>query len=222
MTELRWLLLAIGIIILGGVYFFWGRSLKLPKLGKTKGDAIRAEPSMDSEFVDYLDGRDEPALSNSESPALQEPSQESSQSGKKIISLHVAASGANRFPGNALLQTLTQGGFTHGKFDIFHRYQDGREDQVLYSVANMLEPGSFDPATMDTLLTPGVTMFLVLPGPIDGVQVFSDMLESAKQIAAALGGEVLDQQGSTMSNQAASHLREEIIAFQLQQSRKSY
>ena len=40
------------------------------------------------------------------------------------------------------------------------------------------------------------------------------MIESARRIARTLGGDVLDETGSTLTNQGATHLREQVIEFQ--------
>ncbi len=225
MTELRWILLAVGVVILAAVYFFWNRklSIKKPDFLKGRDDASgRTEPSMggSDDFVDYLEGN-EPKITATETEVETEQHTASVGDQKtRIISMHVAASGAARFPGSQVIQALHDNGLMHGKFGIFHQNVEGRSDQVMYSVANMLEPGTFDLGNIDNLSTPGVTFFMVLPAPIDGVKVFTQMLETARNIATTLGGDVLDHQGSSMSNQAAGHVREEIIAFQLEQKKQ--
>ena len=57
-------------------------------------------------------------------------------------------------------------------------------------------------------------MFLVLPGPVDGVEAFDLMVTAAKALAKSLNGELLDETGSTLSIQRERYLREEIIQFQ--------
>ncbi|MEM7282342.1 MAG: cell division protein ZipA [Pseudomonadota bacterium] len=228
MTELRWILLAVGVVLLAGIYFFWNRKLSVKKpdfLKKSDQSSNRTEPSLggEADFVDYLEGS-EPKLqatqSQEETPAQAETPAKPQDDNTRIVSLHVAAGGAARFPGSQVVQVLHDNGLMHGKFGIFHRNVEGRSDQVAFSVANMLEPGTFDLGNIDNLSTPGVTFFMVLPSPVDGVRVFTDMLEVARSIALELGGDVLDQQGSSMSNQAAGHIREEIIAFQLEQKKQ--
>ena len=57
-------------------------------------------------------------------------------------------------------------------------------------------------------------MFMVLPGPKAGPSALTEMLGTARRIAAALGAELLDQHGSTMTRQTADHLRDEIVEFE--------
>ena len=55
-----------------------------------------------------------------------------------------------------------------------------------------------------------------LPGPIDGVEAFDDMVDIARALAKQLGGELFDEQGSTLSLQRQRYLREEVVQFQHQ------
>ena len=61
----------------------------------------------------------------------------------------------------------------------------------------------------------GVTLFLALPCPGDAVATFADMLATGRRLAATLGGQLVDTQGCTISRQSASHMREDIINYQL-------
>ena len=60
---------------------------------------------------------------------------------------------------------------------------------------------------------PGISLFLVLPGPIDGVEAFDMMMEAARAIAQSLDGELLDESGSSLSIQRERYMREEIVQF---------
>lgn len=222
MTELRWLLLGIGVVILVCIYFLWGRNFSR-KTSPSKDTPRRTEPSLDGaeEFADYLEG-DSSSVPATDSPMVSDTQTgETSDDDKKIISIHVAAAGASRFAGSQVEQAFKAQGLRYGKYNIYHCFHDDHSDQVLFSVANMLEPGTFEPERMVDMMTPGLTFFMVLPGPMDGVKLFALMLEKAKTVARLLGGEVLDSQGSTMSNQAAGHVREEIIAYELRQKHQA-
>ena len=43
-----------------------------------------------------------------------------------------------------------------------------------FSVANIIEPGTFNPQDDATMNTPGVLMFAKLPGPVNGLTLFDD------------------------------------------------
>ena len=77
-----------------------------------------------------------------------------------------------------------------------------------------MEPGSFDLENIGNQEIPGISLFLVLPGPIDSVEGFDLMMIAARTLAQSLNGELLDESGSTLSIQRERYLREEIIQFQ--------
>ena len=85
---------------------------------------------------------------------------------------------------------------------------------MLFSVASLVEPGSFDLTRLKTERFPGVSLFVALPGAGDGVAAFDDMLSTAHGLAIKLDGELLDEQGSRLSVQRERYLREEVIQFQ--------
>jgi cell division protein ZipA len=107
-------------------------------------------------------------------------------------------------------------GLRHGRFGIFHRYDPLRDDVVIFSVASLVEPGTFDLSTIKTDRFPGVTLFLPLPAPCDNLAAFDDMLATARALAAKVQGQLLDEQGSRLSVQRERFLREEVIQFQHQ------
>ena len=105
-------------------------------------------------------------------------------------------------------------GLRHGKFGIFHRYDGSDEERTIFSVASLVEPGSFDLQNINGQEIPGISLFLVLPGPIESVEAFDMMLSAARVVTQSLDGELLDESGSSLSIQRERYLREEIIQFQ--------
>jgi cell division protein ZipA len=106
-----------------------------------------------------------------------------------------------------------------GKFGIYHRYDGNDENRTIFSAASLVEPGSFDLANIKEQEIPGISMFLVLPGPIDGTEAFDLMMQAARAIAQTINAEVLDESGCTLSIQRERYMREEIIQFQHQRKK---
>lgn len=134
----------------------------------------------------------------------------------KLIVLHVVAGASGHILGVQLKAALEADGLEFGFMEIYHRMvstEQGRKPQ--FSVANMLNPGTFDPAAMDDFSTPGVSLFLQLPGPREGMESFEAMLACAESLAARLGGQVLDASRSTLTPQGIEHIREGIRAWSL-------
>ena len=105
-------------------------------------------------------------------------------------------------------------GLRHGKFGIFHRYDGNDESKTVFSAASLVEPGSFDLQNIKEQEIPGISLFLILPGPVECVEAFDSMLEAARALTQSLDGELLDESGSTLSIQRERYMREEIIQFQ--------
>jgi cell division protein ZipA len=119
------------------------------------------------------------------------------------------------FQGDELILNMRGIGLRHGKFGIFHRYDGNDETRTIFSAASLVEPGSFDLANIKEQKIPGISLFLVLPGPVESVEAFDMMMAAARALAQSLDGELLDESGSTLSIQRERYLREEIIQFQL-------
>ena len=77
-----------------------------------------------------------------------------------------------------------------------------------------MEPGSFDLANIKEQEIPGISLFLVLPGPIDGVEAFDMMMEASRTLAQSLDADLLDETGSTLSIQRERYMREEIVEYE--------
>jgi cell division protein ZipA len=102
----------------------------------------------------------------------------------------------------------------HGKFGIFHHFDSEDSINAVFSAASLVEPGSFDLANIKDQQIPGISMFAVLPGPIDGVEAFDMLMAAARTLAQSLHGELLDESGSTLSIQRERYMREEIVQYQ--------
>src|SRR4030095_15177829 len=121
------------------------------------------------------------------------------RSPQKIVAIRVTAAHPTRFDGALLREVVTAARFTHGRYDIFHRLDpDGRP---IMSLASLLEPGTFDPAKMDTAAYPGIAVFTVMPGPLPAARAFDELLDTARAMATRLGGQLQDDRGAPLSGQ---------------------
>ncbi|WP_335909983.1 cell division protein ZipA [Shewanella indica] len=112
-----------------------------------------------------------------------------------VLVLHVVAKEGESLSGAELLPCLLALNFKFGDMNIFHRHEDNAgTGRVLFSLANMVKPGVFDPDNMEQFSTQGVVLFMTLPCHGDPLMNFSIMLNSAHQLADDLGAELLDGQ----------------------------
>jgi cell division protein ZipA len=211
MDGLRWLLLLFGLLVIAGVYFYSRTQRDNPK-----SEVIpppRRTPSLggDSDASEQPEGLKAPDASVPEdAPEAKKPSRQ------KIVTLRVVARNKGAFRGDDLILSLRGIGMRSGKFGIYHRYDGNDENRTIFSAASLVEPGSFDLANIKEQEIPGISMFLVLPGPIDGTEAFDLMMQAARAIAQTINAEVLDESGCTLSIQRERYMREEIIQFQHQ------
>ncbi len=77
-------------------------------------------------------------------------------------------------------------------------------------------PGSFDARTLAELSTPGLLLFMNLPGPLEEMQALEKLVVAADQLAQKLGGLIGDKHRNRLTNQSLLALRNEITEFQEQ------
>ena len=133
------------------------------------------------------------------------------QAQQRIVALRLIAD-ADRWPGGAVIEALQSEGLTFGKYSIFHRQRD--DGKTIFFVASMVEPGSFSLDNAEAQSFPGISIFAVIPGPVDAPTTFDMMLASARRLAQRLSGHLQDEQGSTLTAQRILNLREELVHFE--------
>ena len=167
---------------------------------------VRTQP-LDKEDV-------EPALEEppAQSPAPVDPIErhtaEASQ--QRIVALRLVA--ADRWNGRLLREALEAESLNYGRYSIFHRERE--DGKTLFYVASMMEPGSFDLDKMDDEFFPGVSLFGIVPGPLEAPATFDLMLAAGRHIADCMKGQLQDEQGSTLTAQRILNLREELVQFE--------
>lgn len=149
---------------------------------------------------------------NSDRLAAVTPQTPNASETQKIVTVRVCAAGDALWPGAALMAALEVHGLAFGRYQVYHRkHSDGRS---IFCVASLIEPGAFDVARMAEQEFRGVTVFAVLPGPLEPLQTVDALLATARDLARELSGTMQDAKGVSLSPQRVASLREDVAHFQ--------
>ena len=130
---------------------------------------------------------------------------------QRIVALRLVAPDGG-WHGQALREALEAEGLRFGRYSIFHRERE--DGKTLFYVASMMEPGSFDLARMDEQAIPGISLFGIIPGPIEAPATFDLVLSVGRRLVDRIKGQLQDEQGSTLTAQRILNLREELVHFE--------
>lgn len=134
----------------------------------------------------------------------------------KIIALYIVAPSGRPFAGHDVAEALEQEGLRYDDMHIYQHYPEGGAGSPpVFGVANLVEPGTLEPAALAAEGTPGLSLFLQLPGPLNPVRAFDLFAGTAQQLAERLGGELRDRSRSAVSRQSLEHLRDEVRQYEL-------
>ena len=228
-------LIIAGLLVLALIYFF-GRPRK-PGQGRrtplardaTARDGDRLEPTFGEmpeqgeldvvadDDLELIEGADATVQRAEKQPA---PGARPAQSIDRIVTLFVAARANETFNGASLVVAAEKAGLTFGDMGIFHRLLPGKAQAgPVFSMANMIKPGSFDMRHVDELRTPGVSFFMTLPGPVPALDAWDAMLPTAQRMAELLDASVLDEERNALGRQRVAHIRDELRAYDRKRER---
>ncbi|WP_394146317.1 cell division protein ZipA [Vibrio atypicus] len=169
----------------------------------------KLEPIVDLEPI----VESEPETVAVESAVVTEPAPEPEM---EVIVLNVHCAGEEPFMGTKLFDSMQQNGLLYGEMDIFHRHSDlSGTGKVLFSVANMMQPGTLKHGDPAEFTTKGISFFMTLPCYGDADQNFKLMLKTAQQIADDLGANVLDDGRNLMTPNRIDGYKAQIQKFKL-------
>ena len=153
--------------------------------------ATTMQPTFEQTMPESIAPASQPETASEMQPiAEQVPESRVAENG--IASLFVVAPEGQQFFGHYIVQHLETLGFQYGEYNIFHRHQhaDDINSPIMFSVANMTAPGTFDLNKLDRFMTVGLVMFMHLPSDIAKMK---SMISAAEGLAQLLGGFVLDE-----------------------------
>ncbi len=135
-----------------------------------------------------------------------------------VLSVSVFAEEEESFSGLEIKEALEAEGLLHGAMHIFHFHDPDKKDvsendDAVFSVASVLEPGFFDLEKLDEMQTPGLMLFCQLPGPLSGEDALEVMLDKGRGLAVRLHGHMCDDKRNRFTTQAKNHYLDRIAVF---------
>lgn len=150
-------------------------------------------------------------------PASQAQQDEDSEAAdwEMVVAFTLMAQEGKAFTGRAVKSALDNHDLHFGDMQIYHKFHAGNRKQVLFSVANILDPGTLLPDKFVTMNTPGLLIFSRLPGPVNGLALFDDLLDTAQGMSDQLGGILCDESRQPLNDEALEAMRSKILNYQM-------
>ena len=133
-----------------------------------------------------------------------------------VIAFTVMSRDNTLFSGRSIKIALESLDLHFGDMQLYHRTLPGLGKQTLFSVANVLEPGTLNPESCATMNTPGLLIFSRLPRVTNGLSLFDELLDTAKKMTDKLGGVLSDESRQPISQSSIEAMRGRILTFNLQ------
>jgi len=234
----RWILIIAGVAIIAGIYLFGIRDKKRkPRASRKRVHAkrVRQEPALDSgEVGGHEDGDDfesrqpelaiddpsenmfrvDPSFEGEIKPAKKDkPKITAGPPPEKIVTLFLQARDNHVITGVDLLDASLKSGLIFGSHDIFHRIHE-EDVEPIFSMANLIKPGTFDKTAWNTMEIKGVTMFMTLPGPRSALDAWDSMLATSRRLAELLRADLLDDNHSVFTRQRSLQIKEELREYE--------
>ena len=234
-TVTRIVLLVAGLIVMAAIVFFGrprkpGQGKRVPRDGAAPGE--RREPTLGEQLegelgvdanvagdttsqaeLELFDRTQDPASSSANSELGRRVSDEFD----KIVTVYLAARAGEKLHGPDIVVAAEKAGLIYGHMGVFHRLVEHHPERgPVFSVANIMKPGSFDMAQIQSLETPAIAFFLTLPAPINALDAWEAMEPTARRMAELLDGVVLDESRNALGRQRIAHLREELRTYDRQ------
>jgi len=158
---------------------------------------------IEDEADEYPETLDE-VVNKEEKPAIQD-----------VFIFNVVAREGSAVRGHELLQFFLTAGFRFGEMSIFHRHEnsDGT-GPILFSIANMMQPGTFDLDKMEQFSSQGVSFFLSAPNDeINIKKAFDMMLLAVEQMAEEFDCIVLNEKRTPLTEEEFRNYHKRLLRY---------
>jgi len=179
-------------------------------LGAAMEAELDVEDAAESVNASAETGHDDELHAESvENKTVEESVSRESKLPSDIIVLYLLPKANQKLAGSQINSAVQAMGLTFGEMNIFH-FKSGKRN--VFSIANMLEPGSFDVTTIHELKTSGLSIFMRITGD-DPLDDLTEMLQRSYQLAGLLDARLCNHRRKPLTQQDAENYRAQVREF---------
>lgn len=213
----QWQIFVLGgvalFVVLGIVLFFMLRKNQSDKKTRKQEPTLGIEVNCytgEEASLDTLDAALAEPISTKESPSATTKTVNPS-----VFIIQIRARPGKPFMGYELLQTVLAAGFYFGEMNLFHRFsQANGKGDLLFSIAAATPSGAFEINNMGAFTCNGLVLFMQLDKVKQLMTTFDLFVDTAKQLAEDLGGELCDERTQSLSANQLTKWREKICSLE--------
>lgn len=130
-----------------------------------------------------------------------------------FVTLYVYAPQNEPFRGDYVVHYLEEVGLRFGEHQIFHRHQhiDDSLSPIIFSAANLMNPGTFDLHNITNFSTAGLVLFMQLPTEGNDIVNMKLLLSNAEHLVSSLGGYLYDDAQQPFSEESRQRYMQRVM-----------
>lgn len=135
------------------------------------------------------------------------------QTDNPFVTLYIYAPQNEPFRGDFVVHYLEEVGLRFGEHQIFHRHQhiDDSLSPIIFSAANLMNPGTFDLHNIANFSTVGLVLFMQLPSEGSDIANMKLLINNAEHLAASLGGFLYDDAQQPFDEQSRQRYMQRVM-----------
>ena len=207
MSAMQWALLVAGLAVVGLVYWYSRRDLGDGAGGPSEED--RGQIGLWDTFGDQFDEFGVGKARTRSAPGLDDdaPDAVSEEAKQQLIVFYLVERENAFIPGTHIHQSMDALKMQFGHRHIYHRIKEvGGVPQEVFSIASIAKPGYLDPQEAESFSTPGLVVFMNLPGPEHPEGAFDDMLRTTRKLSEWLKADILDDRREPLTDERVEAL----------------
>lgn len=154
---------------------------------------------------------EEPKTEISEAPAEEKITVHEEEN--PFVTLYIYAPQNEPFRGDFVVHYLEEVGLRFGEHQIFHRHQhiDDSLSPIIFSAANLMNPGTFDLHNIANFSTAGLVLFMQLPSEGSDIANMKLLINNAEHLAQSLGGFLYDDTQQPFNEQSRQRYMQRVM-----------